>query len=397
MRRVTPWALALAISAVGCSKDEEVALSAASATASAAAEGPHLPAPFRSVRLGMTEAQLDARYPPAEEECAVELVGVARAEPAGSGRRRRCVTIDDVAGLTRQERAAVQTAAEAVEPLDEERRALMVEALVLTAAQLRGAVRSGHLAAGAIAAVTDGVAPEERLVTAAVKLVEGATAFARDERSRRVLGAVFAEDCSGVDPVALREYLAGEMTLDDIDERSQKRVGSGPCKANYVRHEKVIRRQFVALTGALAGVGLARAGLEEEERLDPDDQASFTAYSTRSRLDAPLAALGVRLALALPNVEATFAKGWVLASGDAKAPFRDAIIWFAGGKLDRVVVNLPVTEGYPQAKRAFDAMYGAATSDGTGLKWSLPGGAGTARLDFGVPMALRVAARGLSP
>ncbi|AUX37653.1 MULTISPECIES: hypothetical protein [Sorangium] len=68
--------------------------------------------------------------------------------------------------------------------------------------------------------------------------------------------------------------------------------------------EKKLQNKLVKCAGQLGGIGLARA-TQSDHQLKPDVPASYSVYSSRSKLDGTAAKLGVQIANAIPTPRAT--------------------------------------------------------------------------------------------
>ncbi|MEQ9317552.1 MAG: hypothetical protein RIF41_00275 [Polyangiaceae bacterium] len=369
---------------------------AASATATAEAKPARtcLPAPFASVYLGMPRAELLKAYPPEGkvDACQLRLLGPKSYTPEVKPKpHARCATVDDVAGLSVDEVSHVIDVGEAV---DAERADLVSDGMLLTVAQIRGALRAKKLPIEAVTAASEpGKSEAQSVLFTAAVLLDGSSKFASAQSSRRPIGASFKEDCEGVDPDAARAYARGELTLGQIDTEARRRVAYGKCRGPYVRNEQTYRRQFVALTGGLAAMGLARAAAKDG-KLSPEEPATYQTYTTRSGLEAPVAKLGVLAANALDGTEKYFSDAVVITGGsEAKGDFSSALVWFDGGAVSRVLLNLPLPD-IDVLKTELTKTYGEPTSsEGSVVTWKTTTG-DDVRLNVGAAQALIVSKQG---
>ncbi|MCA9621182.1 MAG: hypothetical protein KC731_19305 [Myxococcales bacterium] len=387
-------AIAVTIFSVSACKGDTKGGSEATASATATAEAKpartSLPAPFASVYLGMPRAELLKEYPPEGkvDACQVRLLGPKSYAPEVKPKPHgRCVTVDDVAGLSVDEVSHVIDVGEAI---DAERANLVSDGLLLTVAQIRGALRAGLLPIEALTAASEpGKSEAQSVLFTAAVLLDGSSKFAAAQSSRRPIGASFKEDCGGVDPDAARAYAKGELTLGQIDTEARKRVAYGKCRGPYVRNEQTHRRQFVALTGGLAAMGLARAAAKDG-KLIAEAPATYQTYTTRSGLKPPVAKLGVLVATALEETEKYFSDAVVITGGsDAKGDFSSALVWIDGGVVSRVLLNLSLPD-VDVLKTELTKTYGEPTSsEGSVVTWKTKT-RDDVRLDVGGAQALIV-------
>lgn len=401
---------------VGC-RSRATAESMASASAVAPPPPrPMLPAPYEQVRLGLSLAELTRLFPPSGpiDRCAPQIVGEAAAAPAassgasgqattpppapsgsaaaqgpeGNERSSFCPGVSLLGGASAEEALAMMG-----ELSDRRRPSSAGEKMVAwlnVLGQVRGSLRAGQLTEADLLAVAPSPLGDARgaLVSVTDMLFEGALTFVRPRQARRPIAAVVREDCTGIDPERAREYVLGQMSFGQLDQQARQRVANGKCLGAYVQHEGAMQRGFVAQTGGLAGIGLARAS-RPDRQLKPDEPATYTVYSLRSGLSAPAARLGVRLANALPATE-RFWSGAIALSDKSEGPLGVALVWLEQGKVARVLVNLASEKSLPELQKSLTALHGNPTrTAGRQTHWTLPGGEDLT-LDQGASLSLRL-------
>jgi hypothetical protein len=397
------WALPILIgmcfAAMSCSKKSD-ATASASASGSAAAPPPavsHLPASYAEVRLGMAEADLRKLFPPAEDisRCAPKLIGGDVPSPtlvpgAEKKARAQCARALDIAGPMLAERKKLAVAAAELtssgDPVD------MADALLYTTAQVRGVVRAGAVPEPAVVEAARGKSSTAygAVLPVVGELVDGAFTFARSRQTRRPLCAVIAESCDDLDPERVRTYVQGGYSLGQIDADAHSRVVYGKCRSPFLQGEKKLQNKLVKRAGLLGAIGLARA-TQSDHVLKPDVPASYSVYSSRSKLDGTTAKLGVQIANAIPDAE-NYWQGAValVPPEEASSDWGTAIVWLREGRVVRIVVNLMADDKLGDMPGVLAGTYGAAGStQGTVTTWSLPSGI-TAKLDIGAAVALLV-------
>jgi hypothetical protein len=124
------------------------------------------------------------------------------------------------------------------------------------------------------------------------ELVAGAFTFAHSQQTRRPLCAVIAESCDDLDPERVRTYVQGGYSLGQIDADAHSRVVYGKCRSPFLQGEKKLQNKLVKRAELFGAIGLARAP-QSDHKPKPDVPASYSAYSSRSRLDGMIAKLGV--------------------------------------------------------------------------------------------------------
>ncbi|MDZ4064689.1 MAG: hypothetical protein U1E22_08500, partial [Coriobacteriia bacterium] len=197
----------------------------------------------------------------------------------------RCAVAMNLAGLTEIETdAAVKAVLEVGSKGDE-----LASALEYVAAQVRGSVRAGTVTEGDVMLAAGDEQVDAALLVVTTKLVDGARSFVRLQSSRRPLCAAMVEECDNFDPDTVRAYALGKYSYGKIDGLARQRCG--PCRGKFVRRESLLQVRFVGSAGALAGLGLARAGNAED--IDPNATKTYAVYTSRSRLDPSSARLGV--------------------------------------------------------------------------------------------------------
>lgn len=395
------WGLAIVIgtslAVTSCSKKNDAAASASTSGSVAASPPavPHLPTPYAEVRLGMSEADLKKLFPPAEDitKCAPKLIGGDTPTPtlvpgAEKKARAQCARALDVAGPTLAERKKLAVAAAELtssgDPLD------MTDALLFTTAQVRGVVRAGGVLEAAVVEAARGKSSTAygAVLPVVGELVDGAFTFARSKQTRRPLCAVIAESCDDLDPERVRTYVQGGYSLGQIDTDAHSRVVYGKCRNPFLQSEKTLQNKLVKRAGFLGGIGLARA-TQSDHKLKPDVPASYTVYSSRSRLDGTTAKLGVQIANAIPDAESYWQGAVALIPGEGASPdWGNAIVWMRDGHVVRVLVNVLSDDKLGDLPVALATVYGApGSTQGTVTTWSLQSGI-TAKLDIGAAVAL---------
>jgi hypothetical protein len=404
-RAALGWALVIlsgvSLAMTSCSKQSDAPTSAsarpsASATAPPAVV-PHLPAPFAEVRLGMFEDELKKLFPPVEDigKCAPWLIGGDIPAPtlvpgAEKKARAQCTRALDIAGATLAERKKLAVAAAELtssgDPGD------MADALLYTTAQVRGVARAGGVPEAAVVEAARGKSATAygAVLPVVGELVDGAFTFARSKQTRRPLCAVIAESCDDLDPERVRTYVQGAYSLGQIDADAHSRVVYGKCRSPFLQGEKKLQNKLVKRAGLLGAIGLARA-TQSDHVLKPDMPASYSVYSSRSRLDPTTAKFGVQIANAIPDAE-SYWRGAV-ALIPAEGPSLDwgtAIVWLREGRVVRVLVNMLSDDKLGDMPGMLAGIYGApGNTQGTITTWSLPNGV-AAKLDIGAAVALIV-------
>lgn len=394
--RVALGLLAFLVGATACSKEGSDATGVASSASAPEPPKPQLPAPFTTLRLGDDLEAIKKAYPPLEDTsaCAPKLVGGDEAMPALASEadkkpRSYCARAHEIAGLTEGEQARLLQVAAGIESNDSAAVEVMA-ALTYTAAQVRGSVRAGTIddsvvfdASGSSKNAFDAV------LHVAGKLYDGSAKFLRPQSGRRIVCAAVAHDCVGLDPERVRGYVMGEYSLGVLDSEARRRVANSKCRGPYVRGERSFKRSFAVRTGGLAGIGLAKAA-QKDRKLDPDKLATYRTFSGRSRLDAPAAQLGVRIANALPETEKFWAGAVVLVAGGHQEPWGRALVWFNGGKVSQILVNIEDEAKLHALPELLSKRYGnPASAEGVTTQWSLDGG-GKAVLNIGGAASLLV-------
>ena len=178
-------------------------------------------------------------------------------------------------------------------------------------------------------------------------LFTGAWDFATASTSRRELSALISDTCDDLDPDRVHTYIAGGYTLGQIDADAHSRVVYGKCRGPFLQGERKLQAKLVSRAGGLSGIGLARAA-RPDHQLNPDDAATFSIYSARSKLDPAVARFGVMVANALPAVESYWQGAVALLPGDGVASaWTSAIVWMRDGRVARVLVNIADDDKQP--------------------------------------------------
>lgn len=358
---------------------------------------PQLPAPFQAVHLGMTEGELTALFPPAEDihKCVMGLVGGFPALPPevpGSEKKAssRCAR-QELGGPTTAE-LVVMLAKIDDGPKGELK--AVADGVGLVLAQVRGSVRAGVVDETAIVAADGGASSKayEAASDDALALYDGAVRFVKSRRQGgRAVCAVVADDCSDLDPARVGKYVAGEYSLAQIDADAHSRVVYGKCRYPYLQHETHLQRMFVARTGGLAAIGLSRAA-QADRSLKPDEPSTYATYTSRMGLSAAKAKLGVQIANGMPETIKfwTGAVTLVAPADSPSGPWGAAMVWLRDGKVVRMLIQPTKDDQIGELPSALASVYGGpGTTHGAVTTWSLPSGA-TARLDIGAALALVV-------
>jgi hypothetical protein len=358
----------------------------------------YLPAPFSDVKLGMTQAELEAKFPPTEDisRCEPLLVGGDAPMPvavpgADKKARSQCARSGDISGATMHDIVQI-TSTEKDLAGDTE---AIIEAEFGTLAQVRGAVRAGAVPEAAILQADHGhsATAGEAVTNVTDALFRGGFAFATSKKARRERCAVIADSCDDLDPTRVRKYVEGGYSLRQIDADARSRVEYSKCRGPYIQHEKALGWDFARRAGALGGIGLARAS-RPDRHLNPDDASTFAVYSSRSSLDAAPAKLGVLIANALPEVERYWSGAVGLrlgALGDAgDAVGFTAVVWLRHGHVVRAMLNVLKDDKVGDLPKTLADFYGSpGKSAGTVTKWTLGDGS-TVTLDIGAATSVVV-------
>lgn len=377
-------AAVLACGAASCSKEkksEVVVIDDA---------GPHpvtVPG-YLQVRLGMPSGELMELFPAQEsvESCAPRLIGTEPARPRDQQTPfSRCANSHDLGGMTTQELSIMAHAI--IEHETGNRVTVLGGALNFVLGQVRGSVHAGAVHEKEVEAAGSGKRGAEAVFMAATKLLDGARASARIRNSRRSICAVLQEDCNGVDADKLRDYALTSWSYGKIDGLARRRCG--PCRGKYVANEKDYQLLYVLNAGAFAGLGLAQAG--KTEPLNPGETKQYAQYTSRSKLDASTARLGVLLANAVPRSESYWKGAILLDRGKtADKQWGNAIVWLQDGIVSRVLLNISEAshlEGLPVVlSRHFGSQ---PVQQGSVYIWTLTEGR-SAKLDVGVALSLEL-------
>lgn len=398
--RTLATVLALTVGVTACSKPsggtEPVD---ASPIAKQAPATPQLPAPFAAVRLGMSRAELEKLFAPEEPiaSCEPRLVGAERDIPmqvpgAEKEPHSRCARHLEIGGLTLDE---VSSLFKKVEKLGGDS-ASAQEGLLMAYAQVRGTVRAGAVSEAALIEADSGHSTTTYATVgrAAEDLFGGSVTFVRARKARREVCAVINDSCDDVATDRVRTYVSGGYSLAQIDADAHSRVANGKCRGPYLQNEKKLVMRLAATTGALSGVGLARAS-RADHQVSAEDAASFAVFSSRSGLDSKMAKLGVLIANAIPDAEAYW-KGTVTLDPpkEAKGTWLGAVVWLRDDRVVRAVLNVADDKKLGTLPKTLAEVYGSpGTTRGTITTWSLPNGV-TAKLDIGASTGLLVEAAG---
>ena len=353
-----------------------------------------LPTPFSQVKLGMTQTELEAAFPPVEDigSCVPKLVGGDTPAPvqvpgADQHARSRCARSADIGGITFREAAEIAQNDGQVssgDPLD------VQEGELYAYAQVRGALRSGAVSTNALLEAARGRSLTE--VGAVSKIVhelfEGGLTFARAHASRRELCALISDTCDDMDATRVASYLAGGYSLAQIDADAHSRVVYGRCRMPFLQHERTLATRFVRRAGALGGIGLARAA-SAGHPLDPENPSTFSVYASRSNLESGVAKFGVEVANALPAVE-QYWRGTVALDAPAatRGEWQSAVAWIRDDRVVRVLVNVGDDAKLAELPATLTRVYGSpGRTRGAVTTWNLPGGV-SATLDIGAATSL---------
>jgi hypothetical protein len=222
------------------------------------------------------------------------------------------------------------------------------------------------------------------------EFINGAFTFALSKQTHRLLCMVIAKSYDALDPERVRTYVQGGYSFGQIDADAHSRVVYGKCRSPFLQGEKKLQNKLVKRAGLLGGIGLARA-TQSDHQLKPDVPASYSFYSSRSKLGGTTAKLAVQLANAIPDAESYWQGAVALVAPEGASPdWGTAIVWVREGRVVRVVVNLLADDKLGDMPGVLAGIYGApGATQGTVTTWSLPSGV-TAKLDIGAAVALVV-------
>jgi hypothetical protein len=252
---MTKWIAATFLCALACRHDTSVD----AGPLDAGPPPPELPAPFQAVRLGMTEADIAALFPPTEDlhKCRSGLVGgfdpMPTTVPGAENKPSSHCARAEIGGSTIKELANMIVRTQDGPSAEQ---ATVLAGMALTLAQVRASVRAGVVDEASILAADKGESATayEAAFNDAMGLYDGAVKFIKPRHTRREISAVIADDCSDLDPTRIEKYVAGEYSLAQIDADAHTRVANGKCINAYVQHETHLQRMFVARTGALGAI-----------------------------------------------------------------------------------------------------------------------------------------------
>jgi hypothetical protein len=355
-----------------------------------------LPAPFSSVRIGMTRSELEAAFAPDEDlsNCTPKLVGgnaprSLQIPGADTHAHSRCARSIDIGGLTLNEATQIAQTDGRVssgDPVD------VQEGELYTYAQVRGTLRSGAVPTAALVEAARGRSPTAfGAVSQVVRdLFTGGLTFARAHSSRRELSALISDKCDDMDAARVASYVAGGYSLGQIDADAHSRVVYGSCRGPFLQHEKSLATRLVRRAGAFGGIGLARAA-RSDRQLDPQNPSTFAVYESRSNLEAGVAKFGVEIANALPVAEGYW-HGTVALDAPAanRGEWQSAVAWLRDDRVVRVLVNVGDDAKLAELPAVLAKVYGSTgRTQGTETTWEQPGGL-SATLDIGAVTSLTI-------
>jgi len=344
----------------------------------------------------MTRAELEAAFAPVEDisACDAHLVGGDKPMPPqvpGADKKPHayCARSIDIGGLTFGEVGAVAKTYAQVSSGD----AVDVQEGVLsTFAQVRGSLRARALAEASLLEADRGRSGTAYAAVSSVvdQVLLGGITFARAHSSRREICALIADSCDDMDPDRVRTYTQGGYTLAQLDADAHSRVVYGKCRTPFLQHQETLATRLVRRTGALAGIGLARAA-RPDHQLDPSAPSTFSTYSSRSGLEPGLAKFGVEVANAVPAAEVYWRGAVALApAADAKSDWLTAVAWLRDGHVTRVLLNVSDETKLGDLPSTLASVFGSpGTTKTTVTTWSLSGGH-SAILDIGAATSLVV-------
>lgn len=161
------------------------------------------------------------------------------------------------------------------------------------------------------------------------------------------------------------------------------------CGGRLLRRFGSLGNEMVALSGAVAGVGLARA-MRGDRKVDPADERTYGYYRQRTGLRSRAARAGVSIANALDLTEGYWSGAIELSPPKQSGPWGSAVLWLDGQRLTRVLVNIADAEQLETLPSLVTSSIGAGGStNGTKTHWHLADGV-EALLDIGAVGALVV-------
>jgi len=395
-------AICLATSA-GCGKTSTSGDSNADVDAAPTKPTVHLPAPFDTLRLGASEAELKEAFPPAEDisNCVPHLVGGDAPMPVrlpGYEKKPRsyCARSYHIGGITAGEDDNVDSWME--NNKDFLRRNSSIDrddvrmGRLYAIAQIRGILRSGSIDETSVIVAAQGKVSTayESVHEVGQELSWGGKEFSTAHVSRRQVCALMADECDDLDPDRVRTYVFGGYSLGQIDVDANVRVANSKCRNPYMKAEKRFAYKLSARAGAFPGIGLARA-TSKDRTLDPEDSGTYKVFSSRSKLEPKVAKFGVQLANGIEKAE-EFWKGAiaVLPASTPDATWGSAVVWLTDGRISRILVNVRADDKLGDLPKELAEVYGSAgVTQGSVTKWEIPGGV-TATLDIGAAASLVV-------
>lgn len=357
---------------------------------------PQLPPPYGALRIGMSLEELAAPFSAVRSvgACNVKLLGraaVRAPKTPGSDKQANASCASDLAigGMTDNELLALSTVLARNSGGDSAAFADLLNGALLISAQVRGTVRAGYLSDQEIYEAAGGgsLTAFDAVVRVTGSFLDGARRFARDTAGKYAIGATLdRENCESLDPEKIRRFVLGEFGRSGTVTEAEK--SAARCGGRLLRRFGSLGNEMVSISGAIAGVGLAR-GMRGDRKVDPADERTYAYYRQRTGMRPRAAKVGVIIANALEQTEAYW-NGAIELTGpkESSGPWGTAVVWLHGGRLARVLVNIADAEKLEGLPGLVTSSLGAAAStDGTITAWKLADGV-QAVLDIGAAGSL---------
>ena len=320
-----------------------------------------LPVPFDALRIGMSRADLEAEFPPAEplDACAIAMIDDSPPADTRATAHSRCVHVADVAGTTRTELRRIDAAIR--DRGDEASRGVLKRGYVRALAQVRGASRAGLVEDRKLLETfgQTGASLPETVYGVSARLAEGTLRFFSERGQQRLIGALLDDQCHGVMPERVSEWMRGE--LDTRRSRCSRVVGSQQAR---------FAANLLETGGAIATAGMT------------SDARALQTLRRQSGLDEAHANLLVHLASQADALERFFAGAVVLMADEgAQTTWSFAIAWFdAEGRVSRLLLSVRNGENLERLESFLGPELGhVSSSDPAHVYWD--GDGWRARLD----------------